>query len=115
MRIDFSKFNKFKVKYIKSLSESVLLKDLCYEVWIFGSTVNGASLKQHTVFSDIDIAIFPKNKDLRSEDVRKISEEIRSILNKTDDKIRYVKRDIIWILDDDDYMLNEVKKGVRII
>ena len=115
MKIDFTKFDKYKVKYIKDLSESEILNRYCDEIWIFGSVINGNSKKQHTPFSDIDIAIFPKIKDLRSEEARKIHNEIRSILNKADDKLKYIKRDIVWVLDNDDYMLNEIKKGERIV
>ena len=115
IRVDFSKFNKGKVKYIEALSNSKVLKELCKQVWIFGSVVNGASLKSHSVFSDIDIAIFPKVKDLHAPEIKRIHDEIREILSHTDDKIKYVKRDIIWVLEDDDYMLNEIYKGERII
>ena len=115
MDINFDKFDKYKVKYIKDLSNSKILKEYCNEVWIFGSVVKGCSQKIHTPFSDIDIAIFPKVKDLRNPETIKIHNEIRSILNNTDEKLKYIGRDIVWVLEDDDYMLDEIKKGERII
>ena len=114
--IDYSRIHKFRKDAIIELSNSNILKSLCKEVWIFGSSVDGASDKKHTAFSDIDIAIYPNDiNDISSKDNNKISREIYNIIRKKYNCFY----DIIWIIPEEiknqERLYNNIKKGIRII
>lgn len=61
-------FNKenihpFKRKYIENILNNKKIINNCKEIWLFGSTVKDFSDKQHTAFSNIDLAIEPLDKE----------------------------------------------------
>ena len=83
INFDLSRVHKFKKDSIIDLSKSKILKQFCKEVWIFGSTIKGASDKKHTAFSNIDIGIYPNDiTDISSQDNNNITREIYTILRK---------------------------------
>ena len=109
---DESRIQKIKKNAVSDIYNSKVLNELCKELWIFGSSIIDNSSHRHTPFSDLDIGIKSNDVDLDSEDNKKISVEIYKIL-----KAKKIKWDIIWmqITDDNALILDEIKKGERII
>ena len=120
-----NKIHKFEQKYCEALIDSIIINELCKEVWVFGSTVNGIS-KEHRPSSDIDLAILPKDItlnevkriDLSMPNIVSINNEICRIII-TNSTTRRPDIDIIWL--DENFiarerkLMKEIWKGVKLI
>lgn len=117
MKYNGERINKFKRAAISSLARNTKLRDLCDQVWIFGSTVDGCSSKPCTPFSDTDIAVF-FNGDIDGHE----GKEIHNIISRTlqDELPTSSSRfDLIWLnnarLEKERALVANVYKGERII
>ncbi len=127
--LETKRIHPFESQYINDISNSDILKKLCKELWVFGSTVSGASDHKHDVYSDIDLAVYPLEQklnkmgylDLSTQNINTISREIRHIMSQTHSVLKSRKPDfdIVWM--DDGFPVRESKlfsnimKGVRLI